>query len=84
MSRVEHAGLFGRPEPLAHSGRSEPLASPAGSAAQSELSPGGRRCEWRLRSVASAVPWMRRRLRAFLDDTGAEVHQATGMAAAPR
>ena len=70
MSSVEDAGLYVKSEPLANSGRSEPLASSAGSAAHSDLSPGGRRCEWRLRSVESAVPWMRRQLRAFLDDTG--------------
>jgi anti-sigma regulatory factor (Ser/Thr protein kinase) len=70
MSSVEDAGHYGRCEPLAHSGRSAPLASPAGSAAHSDLLPGTRRCEWRLRSVESAVPWMRRRLRALLDDPG--------------
>jgi anti-sigma regulatory factor (Ser/Thr protein kinase) len=36
----------------------------------SGLSPDGRRCEWRLRSVECAIPRMRRELRAFLDVWG--------------
>ena len=47
----------------------EPVADSTGTAASSGLSPDGRRCEWRLRSVDSAIPWMRRGLRAFIADT---------------
>jgi anti-sigma regulatory factor (Ser/Thr protein kinase) len=48
----------------------EPVAHLTSSAALSGLSPDGRRCEWRLRSVESAIPWMRRGLRAFLANRG--------------
>ena len=61
MSSIEEVGL---------SGRSDPLADSAGSAVPSGLVPDGRRCQWHLRSVESAIPWMRRGLRAFLVDTG--------------
>ena len=47
----------------------EPLTDSTGTAASSGLSPDGRRCEWRLRSVESAIPWMRRGLRAFVADS---------------
>jgi anti-sigma regulatory factor (Ser/Thr protein kinase) len=61
MSSIEEVGL---------SGKSDPLADPAYSALGSGSSPEGRRCQWHLRSVESAIPWMRRGLRAFLVDTG--------------
>jgi anti-sigma regulatory factor (Ser/Thr protein kinase) len=60
MSSGDEVGLHGK---------NEPCADLAGSAVPG-LSPDGRRCEWRLRSVESAVPWIRRGLRAFLGDTG--------------
>jgi anti-sigma regulatory factor (Ser/Thr protein kinase) len=61
MSSIEEVGL---------SGRSDPLADSADSAVGSGSLPNGRRCQWHLRSVESAIPWMRRGLRAFLVDTG--------------
>ena len=61
MSSIEEVGL---------SGRSDPSADSAVSAVRSGSSPDGRRCQWHLRSVESAIPWMRRGLRAFLVDTG--------------
>jgi anti-sigma regulatory factor (Ser/Thr protein kinase) len=57
-------------EAVGRDGTYEPVADATGTAASSGLSPDGRRCEWRLRSVESAIPWMRRGLRAFLVDTG--------------
>jgi anti-sigma regulatory factor (Ser/Thr protein kinase) len=51
-------------------GTDEPAADSTGTAASSGLSPDGRRCEWRLSSVESAIPWMRRGLRAFVADSG--------------
>jgi anti-sigma regulatory factor (Ser/Thr protein kinase) len=50
-------------------GTDEPVADSTGTAASSGLSPDGQRCEWRLRSVESAIPWMRRGLRAFVADS---------------
>ena len=61
MSSIEEVGL---------SGRSDPLADSAETAVGSGSSPDGRRCQWHLRSVESAIPWMRRGLRAFLVETG--------------
>ena len=57
-------------EAVGRDGTYEPVADATGTAASSGLSPDGRRCEWRLRSVESAIPWMRRGLRAFLADWG--------------
>jgi anti-sigma regulatory factor (Ser/Thr protein kinase) len=48
----------------------ERVADSTGTAASAGWSPDRRRCEWRLRSVESAIPWMRRGLRAFLADWG--------------
>jgi anti-sigma regulatory factor (Ser/Thr protein kinase) len=61
MSSIEEVGL---------SGRSGPSADSADSAVPSGSVPDGRRCQWHLRSVESAIPWLRRGLRAFLVDTG--------------
>jgi anti-sigma regulatory factor (Ser/Thr protein kinase) len=61
MSSIEEVGL---------SGRSDPSAGSAVSAVRSGSSPDGRRCQWHLRSVESAIPWMRQELRSFLVDTG--------------
>jgi anti-sigma regulatory factor (Ser/Thr protein kinase) len=61
MSSIVEVGL---------SGGSDPLADSAESVVRSGSSPDGRRCQWHLRSVESAIPWMRRGLRAFLVDTG--------------
>ncbi len=47
----------------------EPVADSTDTAASFGLSPDGRRCEWRLRSVESAIPSMRRELRAFIADS---------------
>jgi anti-sigma regulatory factor (Ser/Thr protein kinase) len=51
------------------SGKCDSLTDSADSAARSRVSPDGQRCEWHLRSVDSAIPWMRKGLRAFLADT---------------
>ncbi len=55
---------------IGRDGRYEPLADSTSSAVRSGSSPDGRRCQWHLRSVESAIPWMRRGLRAFLVDAG--------------
>ena len=60
MSGVEEVG---------RNGTNEPVADSSATGASSGV-PDGRRCEWRLRSVVSAIPWMRRGLRALLADSG--------------
>jgi anti-sigma regulatory factor (Ser/Thr protein kinase) len=57
-------------EDVGSDGTFPPVADSAGTAASSGSSPDARRCEWRFRSVESAIPWMRRGLRAFLADSG--------------
>jgi anti-sigma regulatory factor (Ser/Thr protein kinase) len=57
-------------EEIGRDGRYEPLADSTSSAVRSGSSPDGRRCQWHLRSVESAIPWLRRGLRAFLADRG--------------
>jgi anti-sigma regulatory factor (Ser/Thr protein kinase) len=60
MSSVEEVG---------RDWRCEPVADSTDTAAFSGSSPDGRRCEWRVRSVESAIPSMRRKLRAFMADS---------------
>jgi anti-sigma regulatory factor (Ser/Thr protein kinase) len=50
--------------------RETAAADPTDATSRSGSSPDGRRCEWRLRSVQSVIPGMRRELRAFLAASG--------------
>jgi anti-sigma regulatory factor (Ser/Thr protein kinase) len=50
--------------------RSEPPAGPSSATAPWDSSPDGRRREWRLHSIESSVPSLRRGLSAFLDTIG--------------
>jgi anti-sigma regulatory factor (Ser/Thr protein kinase) len=60
MNSVEEVGL---------TDRCEPWTGSADSALRSGSSADGRRCQWHLRSVETAIPWLRRGLRGFLEGT---------------
>jgi anti-sigma regulatory factor (Ser/Thr protein kinase) len=57
-------------EDVGSSSRSGPLTGPATATARLASSPGRRRHEWRLRTMESSIPTLRRELGAFLGSTG--------------